>query len=372
MAEPLKNMYHEAFLREFGTKVRRAYSPFQTESFISDVLQEGWETLELKGRIRRITSVLGAHLPEPYADALNVLFQIDEQCIGFPYLFFPDFVEVYGLSKRDWELSMRALERFTTRSSAEFAIRAFIERDPERAMKQMSEWALHSNEHVRRLASEGCRPRLPWGQALPVFKRDPAPVLNVLKLLKADPSLYVRKSVANNLNDIAKDHPQLVIQTASSWIGAHPDTDWIVRHACRTLVRKAVPEALALFGYAGEESGEPIAVSASIKANPTELLIGGSCELIYNLQVREGDPARIRVEYGIYFVKAKGKTSRKLFLLSDKTVHGGGVVSGQRTHHFADLTTRKHYPGEHRIVLLVNGVEVAGTSLNLNSTTEAT
>jgi len=365
MAEPLKNMYNEAFLREFGMKVQAAYNPFQTESFVSRVLDEGWDALELKGRIRRIATALGEHLPDRYAHALDILFQIDEQCVGFPYLFFPDFVEVYGTADQDWALSMRAIERFTSRSTAEYAIRAFIMKDPERAMLQMREWALHSDEHVRRLASEGCRPRLPWGQSLPVFKKDPAPVLQVLETLKADPSLYVRKSVANNLNDIAKDHPQLVLQIASSWIGTHRDTDWIVRHACRTLIRKADPAALALFGYAEEDQGEPVAVSASIEAKPAALKLGDSCELLYELRIREGEPARIRVEYGIYFVKAKGSTSRKLFLLSDKTVPGGSHVSGQRTHRFADLTTRKHYPGEHRMVLLVNGVEVAETSLLL-------
>lgn len=366
MAEPLKNMYHETFLRDFSMKVQSAYSPFQTESFVLGVLEDGWESLELKGRIRRIAILLGAHLPDRYADAIDILFQIDEECVGFPYLFFPDFVEVFGQAEEDWELSMRALERFTARSSAEFAIRSFIVSNPERAMKQLLEWAIHSSEHVRRLSSEGCRPRLPWGQSLPVFKRDPSPVLQVLELLKADPSLYVRKSVANNLNDIAKDHPQLVLQTARNWIGTNPDTNWIVRHACRTLIRKADPDALALFGYAEEEMGEPVAVSASIEVKPSELSIGGSCELLYELRVREGDSVRIRVEYGIYFVKAKGQTSRKQFLLSDKTVQGGSVVSGQRVHRFADLTTRKHYPGEHRIVLLVNGVEAAGTSIILN------
>ncbi|PWW02804.1 3-methyladenine DNA glycosylase AlkC [Paenibacillus cellulosilyticus] len=366
MAEPLKNMYHETFLREFGMKVQGAYRPFQTERFVSDVLDEGWEALELKGRIRQIASVLGKHLPDLYADAIDVLFQIDEQCVGFPYLFFPDFVEVYGAAEDDWELSMRALERFTARSSAEFAIRSFIVSDPARAMKQMLEWSLHPNEHVRRLASEGCRPRLPWGQSLPAFKREPAPVLEVLELLKADPSLYVRKSVANNLNDIAKDHPQLVLETAKSWIGIHPDTNWIVRHACRTLIRQADPAALALFGYAEEAEGAPLAVSAAIEMKPSALIIGDSCELQYELRVRDGDPARIRVEYGIDFVKAKGQTSRKLFLLSDKTVPGGSIVSGKRMHHFADLTTRKHYPGEHRVVLLVNGVEAAAASIMLN------
>ncbi|UMY57099.1 MULTISPECIES: DNA alkylation repair protein [Paenibacillus] len=365
MAEPLKNMYTENFLQQFGEKVQSAYRPFDTIGFIHQVMDEKWDELELKERIRRISLTLGAFLPSNYEEALGILFTIDEHCSGFPYLFFPDFVEVYGQGEGDWDLSMKALERFTSRSSAEFAVRPFLLREPERMMQQMTTWAGHQSEHVRRLASEGCRPRLPWGQALPVFKRDPAPVLAVLELLKADRSLYVRKSVANNLNDIAKDHPDVVIATAQRWKGTHPDTDWIVRHGCRTLIRKSIPEVMAMFGYADETDGAPLVTGASFTTDPTVLKLGDSCELSYALQLREGDPVRVRIEYGIDFVKARGQVSRKLFLLSDKTVSGGTHLTGTRTHRFADLTTRRHYAGTHRIALLVNGQEAAYTGVEL-------
>ncbi|WP_405168576.1 hypothetical protein [Paenibacillus sp. FSL H3-0286] len=366
MAEPLKAMYNEQFLREFGEKIRGVHNVFETEAFVSSAMTEPWETLELKARMRRITETLGSHLKLPYEEALAILFAIADDCVGFPYLIFPDFVEVYGQGDDHWELSMQALERFTAKSSAEFAVRPFLLREPERMMAQMLVWAEHPDEHVRRLASEGCRPRLPWGQALPMFKLDPAPVLPVLEQLKADTSLYVRKSVANHLNDIAKDHPEVVLDTARRWKGTHPDTDWIVRHGCRSLIRKAEPEIMALFGYAEQtDEAAPLIMSAFILLEPSILTIGESSELQYKLQVREGAPARIRIEYGIYFVKAAGRTSRKSFLLSDKTVPGGTILSGKRTHRWADLTTRRHYPGEHRIVLLVNGREVAEVALEL-------
>ncbi|MFD0619771.1 hypothetical protein ACFQZR_20080 [Paenibacillus sp. GCM10027629] len=363
MAEPLKLVYHEAFLRGFGEKVQSAFGAFQLEQFITDVIDETWDELALKERMRKISVTLGRYLPPSYEEAINVLFAIDETCTGFPYLFLPDFVEVYGQADEHWELSMQALERFTSGSSSEFAIRPFLLRDPERAMRQMAIWAEHPSEHVRRLASEGCRPRLPWGVALSMFKRDPAPILPILEMLKADPSLYVRKSVANNLNDIAKDHPSIVIETARRWQGKHPDTDWIIRHACRTLIRKADPEIMQIFGYA--EDASSLTTSASIAVEPTSLTIGERCELQYALRVREGEEVRVRIEYGIYFVKAKGQTSRKLFLLTDKTVPGGTVLNGRRSHNWADLTTRRHYRGEHRIVLVVNGVEVAETTVEL-------
>jgi 3-methyladenine DNA glycosylase AlkC len=365
MADALKDMYNLAFLQGFAKKVHSAYKRFDEQSFVEKVMQGNWVDLALKQRMRRITLTLGEHLPPSFSEALAILYAIDDTCNGFPYLFFPDFVEVYGESSEHWELAMGALERFTARSSAEFAVRPFILRDPERMMRQMSVWADHPNEHVRRLASEGCRPRLPWGQALAIFKQNPAPVLGILEKLKADPSLYVRKSVANNLNDIAKDHPAIVLETAARWKGANPDTDWIVRHGCRTLIRQATPEVLALFGYAVAQDDDPIADYAVILAEPTELMIGENCELRYEVHVRQGEPVHLRIEYGIDFVKAGGKQSRKLFLLSDRTVPGGSRLSATRTHRWADLTTRRHYPGKHRIVLLVNGKEAAATSLNL-------
>lgn len=367
MAEPLKAMYNEGFLRSFGRILQGAYDTFDIEGFVAEAMREPWEELELKARMRRITETLGTYLPARYEQALAVLYEVDKECTGFPYLIFPDFVEVYGQAEEHWALSVAALERFTQGSSAEFAVRPFLLRDPQRMMEQMLIWSRHSNEHVRRLASEGCRPRLPWGQALPVFKLDPSPVLPVLEQLKDDPSLYVRKSVANNLNDIAKDHPGVVIGIARRWMGASTRTNWIVRHGCRSLIRKANPEIMALFGYAGEEESASLVAAAALTVDPDVLRIGESCVLSYELRVREGEPVRIRVEYGIDFVKAGGKTSRKLFLLSDKTVPGGARLSAVRTHRWADLTTRRHYPGGHRIALLVNGREVASTELILEA-----
>lgn len=365
MAAALKAMYNKDFLRRFGEKVHGVYDAFDMENFVVATMDEPWDELELKARMRRITETLRTYLPIRYKEALDVLFAIDETCIGFPYLFFPDFVAVYGQDEEHWELSMNALERFTQRSSSEFAIRLFLLNDPERVMRQMKIWSQHPNEHVRRLASEGCRPRLPWGVSLPMFKRDPTLVIAVLEELKADPSLYVRKSVANNLNDIAKDHPSIVFKTARRWKGVCSNTDWILRQGCRTLIRKANPDVMELFGYANPNDVSSLETSASLSVLPSRLLIGESCELKYELCIREGDPVHIRIEYGIDFVKARGHTSRKLFLLSDKTVSGGTRLTGIRTHNWSNLTTRRHYPGDHRIALLVNGREVANAGVTL-------
>ncbi|MEK3883435.1 DNA alkylation repair protein [Paenibacillus sp. PL2-23] len=376
MAEPLKNMYNGSFLEQFGERMRAAWPPFQTERFVERARQDDWELLELKPRIRRITEALGASLPGDYREALAILYLVDEACTGFPYLFFPDFVEVFGREEDDWAHSMDALARFTRRSSSEFAVRPFIIEHPDRMIPQLLEWANHSNEHVRRLASEGSRPRLPWGQALTRFKQDPSPMLPLLEKLKADPSLYVRKSVANHLNDIAKDHPDLVMELAERWKGQHPLTDWIVRHACRTLIKRAHPRVMTLFGYSAggkeAERGEALVQAAELTLSAAEVPIGGETELQYGIQLA-GEPGqsggtrlKLRIEYGIDFVKAGGKTSLKRFLLSDREFSQGELVKGSRRHRFADLTTRKHYEGVHGISLWVNGVEVARTELTVS------
>lgn len=369
MPEPLKLMYNRRFLQDFAAKVKSAYPSFEDTRFVDDVLEEDWEELQLKARMRRISMILGRYLPTPFTEALDILYRIDESCVGFPYLFFPDFVEVHGQAEDDFEAALDALERFTSKSSSEFAVRVFLLRDPKRTMVRMLHWASSDNEHVRRLASEGCRPRLPWGQALPMFKADPTPVLEILEKLKADPSLYVRKSAANNLNDIAKDNPDLVKHTARNWYGSDPLTDRIVRRGCRGLLKKADSDILALFGYSSSEPhGDDAPVTgASLQIQPPTLAIGGEAELHFQLQARPGETLRIRLEYAIDFVKASGRVSRKLFMLADRTLDGGAALSGTRRHRFADLTTRRHYPGLHRMVLLVNGQEYAEDFLTLES-----
>lgn len=193
MAEPLKDLYSETFIREFSEKVRDVHPSFSSESFIEEVMDEHWDDRKLKERIRHISITLGKHLPSDYQKALGILYRLDKDCEGFRYLFFPDFVEVHGLNKKDWQLSLAALERFTSKSSSEFAVRAFILLDPAQMIEKMKDWTKHGDEHVRRLASEGCRPRLPWGLSLPMFKSDPKPVLELLEnLKKIHPYMFVK------------------------------------------------------------------------------------------------------------------------------------------------------------------------------------
>ncbi len=353
----LKALYNQDFVQSLAASIVAASSGFDTADFERRVFDADWDGRELKQRMRHVTQVMYATIPGDYKAQIKVLNQVAPTIKdGLLGMVFPDFVQQYGLD--DYATSVRAMEHFTQYSTAEFAVRPFIEKYPE-MMTQMLAWADHPNEHVRRLASEGCRPRLPWGMALKAFKKDPAPILPILEKLKADDALYVRKSVANNLNDIIKDNPEIVLETAKRWLKTkHPHTHWIVKHGTRTLLKRGDKRALALFGLA-DATGLEI---SDLSFTKNKLTIGEHFHFSFKLKVDK--PRTVRLEYGVYFVKANGSQSRKVFQLSEKEFTKG-EHSFKRKQHFRDLTTRKHYAGTHRLVIIVNGEEMLGSEFEL-------
>ncbi|MEL7531361.1 MAG: DNA alkylation repair protein [Bacteroidota bacterium] len=353
MAEPLKNRYNRTFFDSLLQDFEATGYSLDPKSFYDRLFSPQWEAMELKERLRHITEILHEILDKPFADALEILKPVAaRQAPSFEHMFFPDYVELYGLEE-DWDTAMAGLEHFTQYSSSEFAIRPFILRDAKRAMSQMVKWATHENHHVRRLASEGCRPRLPWAMALPDFKRDPAPILPILGTLKNDPSEYVRRSVANNLNDIAKDHPEIVLKIAKEWLGHTAETDWIVKHACRTLLKQGNPQALRLFGF-----GDPALVRVSdLRTTLSQVAIGEDLHFGFALQHQASSSLKLRVEYGIYYLKANGKQNRKVFMITENEYEPQKVYPFERKQSFRNMTTRKHYPGAHRLSIIVNGEE---------------
>jgi 3-methyladenine DNA glycosylase AlkC len=264
---------------------------------------------------------------------------------------FNDFVEVYGQDEKNWDLSINAFEKYTMLWSAEFAVRPFIISNEKRMMAQMLAWSKHENEHVRRLASEGCRPALPWAMALPNFKKDPAPVLPILEQLKADSSQYVRKSVANNLNDISKTRPDIVTEIAKDWYGKNENTNWIIKHGCRTLLKQGNRDILALFGQCDTQNIEV----GAFGLETTSVSIGGDLNFSFDISAKEATKARL--EYAIEYMKANSKKSKKIFKVSEVSLKANEKKSYTRKHSFEDLSTRKHYPGAHSITLIVNGAE---------------
>jgi 3-methyladenine DNA glycosylase AlkC len=362
MPAPLKDLYFPPeFVRELADAMQQVYPAFDCHRFLDAVLDGGWPARELKDRMRHLSHALHATLPADYPQALEILLRAAPSFRGLQAMVFCDYVEVYGLDH--WELSLPALATLTPLGSAEFAVRPYLDRDPERAMAYVRAWARDADPAVRRLASEGSRPRLPWAMSLPAFKADPTLVLDVLEQLKDDPSETVRKSVANNLNDISKDHPDLVLEVAMRWLGHSQERDWIVKHACRTMLKAGDQRALRLFGF-----GDPTSLHVeNLVVDRPSLTIGETLLFGFDLNVETPEPCQVRLELGVDYCKARGQLSRKIFQLGEAT-YAPGCHRLARKHSFQDRSTRKHYPGEHRLAILVNGVEKARVSLQLEKT----
>lgn len=338
--------------------ISRTFHAFDQDAFVSDAL-DGYEALDLMARGWKIAHALHRHLPGDYEAAVAILIdsigpKLDETGdFGMaPFLYLPHvcFVAAYGLDH--FEASMRAQYELTQRFSAEFSIRAFLERHPEATMARLEAWAKDPSPHVRRLVSEGTRPRLPWAPRLREFQKDPRPVLALLELLKDDPELYVRRSVANNLNDIGKDHPSLLVETARRWlIDATDERRWLVRHALRSAVKRAEPGALAVMGF-----GEIAKVSlANASITPKRAAIGGSVTIAFDITNTGALQQRVLVDFRIHFVKANGKSSPKVFKLKTVELAPLETASLGKTISLAEMTTRKHYPGTHHIDVVING-----------------
>ncbi len=358
MAQPLKDLFDRAFLKRLADAVAAEAPRFDRDGFLKGTRGPAWTGLELKGRVRHLATLLHLHLPGPYRRQLAVLRQVAPRFRGLTALVFPDFVECHGLD--DPEASWPALEQFTAYSTSEFAVRPFIVLYEADAMKRMMVWTRHEDEHVRRLASEGCRPRLPWAMALPRFKANPEPILPILEALKADPSEYVRRSVANNLNDIAKDHPHVTLAIARRWLGVHPHTDALVKHACRTLLKKGDARALALFGYTHEV---PARVEALVLSR-SRLAKGDTLEFSFVVSHEQPEPTLLRIEYHLHFARPTGALSKKVFQIAERTLAPGSHRFTRR-YTFVDRTIRVHHPGEHRLAVVVNGVEKASATVRL-------
>jgi len=361
MAERLKDMFFtEASVTALADAVKKCYTRFDKGAFVQLVFDDAFKGLELKQMMRHTTQGLHQTLPMSYGRAVKVLMKAAPNVKGFEAMCLPDYVELYGLD--DWDLSLEALALFTKYSSSEFAIRPYIKRDPERAMAFMETLAEDSEPNVRRFASEGCRPRLPWAMALPQFKKDPSPILPVLEKLKDDESEFVRKSVANNLNDISKDNPKIALDLCGQWHGQSERTDWIVKHACRTMLKAGNRRAMLLFGWS-----DPKRIEVNkLKLSKKTLAIGDKFQFSFVLKVGTKKSCKVRLEYIVYFAKARGKVGKKVFQITENTFAPGERVF-KRKHSFVDMSTRKHHPGKHEISIVVNGQEKAKMAFRLVS-----
>ncbi len=358
MAEPLVAQYGPDVPQAIARMVAAVHPRFDTDAFLHDALT-GYDALALMPRGKHIARALQRHLPADYGEALCILLASIDQPHGRPaglslgsFIYLPHtvFVSEFGLAHFD--LSMQAQHTLTQRFTAEFSIRPFLQKHPEATLEKLTEWTTDPSEHVRRLVSEGTRPRLPWASRLPAFQRDPSPVLALLERLKDDAALYVRRSVANNLNDIGKDHPDVLAATANAWLrDATPERRWIVQHALRSAVKRGEPGALAALGFGASADvaiGQP-------SITPPRAVVGGKLEVAFDVANNTAQPQQVLVDFAVHYVKANGQSRAKVFKLKTLDLAAHETQRVGKNISLAEMTTRKHYPGLHRVDAILNG-----------------
>ena len=365
MAEPLKHLLNDSVPPRIAAMVRRAWRGFDTAAFLRQI-EPGYEGLELMQRGQRIAEALHAHLPHDVPRALAVLTESldppmgldakgepdagDRSYSAFLYLPHSMYIAAHGLPHLDD--AMRAQHALTQRFTAEFSLRPYLLHQREATLKHLHAWAQDNNAHVRRAASEGTRPRLPWAPRLPAFQKDPTFALPLLEALKDDPSSYVRRSVANHLGDIAKDHPGVATDTARNWLrGASAEREALVRHGLRFLVKQGHAGALETLGV-----GHSVQLDvAAARITPAQVAIGGKLRIEADLHNPTQRPQRVLADLQVHYVKASGEASPKVFKLSTLELAPGETVTLGKTLSLAQMTTRTHYPGRHAVALLLNG-----------------
>lgn len=364
--EPFKNLLNEEVVRRAGHHLERAW-PAMDRARFERLAIEGLTALEFKARAGHIATALEATLPDAFPEAATVLERSLAPAQAGPdadlgalrsgveglagWIIWPmgEYVARRGLDSP--ERAFVCLHALTQRLSAEFAIRPFIERHPDLAFETLARWTRDPSPHVRRLVSEGSRPRLPWGLQLRALVRDPSPTLPLLRALQDDPSEYVRRSVANHLNDIARDHPGVVADWLERHLpGAPSARQALLRHASRTLIKRGDPRVLALWGLGGRFKG-----AATLTIAPRRVAVGGSITLHLKLESTSRAPQALEIDYRVHHVKADGSTSPKVFKGWRLTLAPGEVRELTRSHSLRLITTRRYFAGRHRVDVQLNG-----------------
>lgn len=356
-----KSWFNAARYRSLAAELAKLSPTFNRRRFL-DLTLEGLERRELMDRVRQVAIAFEAAQPGTYREKVALLCKLAPRLEhGFVGVSLCDFVARYGLD--DPDTSLDALRRLTRYGSAEFAVRPFLQRDLPGTLAVMQQWARDPDEHVRRLASEGSRPRLPWGVRLSALIADPRPTAPILEALKADPSLYVRKSVANHLNDLSKDHPQWVLDCVAGWDRSDARTAWIVARGLRTLVKQGDPRALTLQGV--NVAAAPHLRVDAFAVRPSRLRLGQTLELQAVVGSDASSPERIVVDYVVHYPRASGATSRKVFKWTVLTLASGERATLTKRQVIRDFSIRRHHPGQHRVELQLNGQRLAESGFML-------
>ena len=363
--EPFKNLLSAQLVRDAGAHLQRVWPAFDRSQF-EHLAQTGLDALELKARAHQLAAALEATLPDDFSQAAGVLeaalapARASAEGIALQstnaqglagWVIWPLTEYVARRGQATPERALQSLHAMTQRFSAEWAIRPFIEQHPAICWPTLQTWTADPSEHVRRLASEGSRPRLPWGLQLKGLIADPSPTLPLLRALQDDPSDYVRRSVANHLNDIAKDHPALVADWVAEFLpGATVPRQQLLRHACRSLIKNGDARVLALWGVGQSFKGD-----VALSLVPTHIVLGEAVNLSVTLNSRSNKEQALVIDYAVHHVKADGSTSPKVFKGWTLTLAPGEQRQLKKTHAVKPITTRRYYAGQHVIDLRING-----------------
>jgi len=357
-----KDWFDRDAAKKMAAQIKGAWKSFDERKFLK-LSTRGLDGLEFHGRINQFSQALRQTLPESIPQALNIIIrslpsrQSDHHVISDGWRQWPlgQFIADYGVAH--FEESMEAMLQLTQNFTAEYAVRPFVETYPEQTFGQLLQWTDHPSSHVRRWCSEGTRPRLPWGRKLNTLASDPSPIWPILEKLKDDPAEYVRRSVANNLNDISKDHPHLVIECCSKWrTGASSERLRLINRALRSLIKEGHPEALAIMGF-----GTPVGIKAALTTKPKKITMGETVDCFASISNQSKKKQNLAIDYAVHFVRQKGKTGIKVFKWKTLTIEPNEEVVLFKKHPMRPATVRALYPGQHRIEIQVNG-KVLGQS----------
>ncbi len=355
----MKDGLNSAAVSRIATSLQQLVPGFNAKRFHKNALI-GIDALELKQRVHHIIQHLHQEFDLPFKKLSRYLQDLPEvwdagaaddskaMFAAWPVI---DYVAVHGL--QDPKESLKTLEKLTPLFTAEFAIRPFIQQHYQQTYSQLLKWCEDDSEHVRRLASEGSRPRLPWGVRLPEFILNPQPLKPILQRLNQDESLYVRRSVANNINDITKDNPDWAIDLCQEFlINQDEKTDWIVKHALRSLIKAGDQRVFPLLGYTHNAQVE----LHNFRLTKKSISVGDSLGFSFSLSSTKTSQ-KVVVDYVIYFMRANGSLSAKVFKLKNIELKKGLEILFEKTHSFKPITTRSYYSGKHQIAVQVNGKE---------------
>lgn len=353
----VRDIFNPDVVKHLAEAIKKHHKKFDSDGYCDYVIPK-LEQYSFQERRELIADGLIKYLPEDFEKSVNILLkalpdkiakiEFDSSRIGVICMSL--YVSKNGLDHFD--TSMSAFYEMTQRVSSEFDVRPFIDKYTDKAMNILKKWAQDENFHVRRLASECCRPKLPWAMQLKKFVKDPSPILEVLELLKEDPEEFVRRSVANNLNDIAKDHPHITIKTLKKWKSIdNKGTQWIIKHAARTLLKQGHSDALELLGY-------PTKVNIDvkpIKLSTKKLHFGDTLIIETEITSKSKKKQNLLIDYIVYYMKANGKLSPKVYKITQTEIKPGETIPIVAKRQFKEMTTRKFYPGEHNVALQING-----------------